>query len=574
MATKPNQNRASDSQERPSEKIEREPRQRGVTAEMADFSLADRESDSHREVLRREVEKDPALKRPGYLDAAEKFAPELQQHREVLEQATGTIEDDEKLKHTLDRMQKFQNDGKKLKWLMGKKGGQGLSTTKQFFDAVAVKYVTDEGTEGKKKARMKTFAEVMGETQEKNGLKKVLQNLRLWVSHPVEFFKYLSVRSKRKELLTYVTLERIGGKCKDIADEALEKVDEAKVIADRTRETRGKLSTMHKERKLVASGSVENLASKSNKKFKNILEKIAHDGPEKFTEKISAEAQNTVRQVEALGPAGVRAVEQGRFHGLRLRPTGAGLAITFSILALKDAFHSLRKENFGEFKAKVTHNKWWSDMAEILPVVGSVQSYKRLNDFSTGLPQWARWAEFGINAGLDGLFIIPIGLGFVAGGVPGAALTGIRAAIGKVSTMGVKGIAKAGMKKGLQETAELGLKEAGKTGLKEGAEAGVEKGSVRVATREATREISKNIFQRMTPSNWKALWPHVRWQLGFEAIFAGAVWAWDNFAKQKTIEVSTNIALDQLSPQQRRGVEMVQKMRHSAATDDQLPMAA
>ena len=426
------------------------------------------------------------------------------------------------------------------------------SPWKQKMDDKVDKYVTYD--EEKKKMRFMNFSEVIGEDgEEKNILKKIWQI----VSHPWEYLKYWFYSREKEEFVRYA----YARKGMEYAEKGLEVAKTGETVVEETGETRTKVGVAKKAGVEGVKGSYE-AAKISSEKWSATAEerfrKIAQDGPEKFTEKMSSSAQKMTEEIESLGPAGIKAVEQGKFRGFSLRHSLTGTTIAFSFLTCKEAFRAIRHGDAGEFTAEVTSSKWWGDMAELLPVVGSIQSFRRLDDYSTGLPDWARWGEFLVNAGLDTLFLAPIVVGTIAGGLPGAGFAAARVGIGKGATTGIKSIAKMFGKKALKEGAELGIEK----GAKEVVIKGAEKSAVRLTAKESAILLSKNILKKMSPQNWKSLWPYIKWQAGMEVALMAVGWAWDNFAREKTIEIGTNVAMKNMTPIEQKAAKMaLGKMR-------------
>ncbi|MCF7905744.1 hypothetical protein K9L63_00950 [Candidatus Gracilibacteria bacterium] len=546
-----------------------------VTKEVIDSSLESADAGSRLEVLDTDVTRN----QKKMLRVAESFVPGFSQNKDTIEQYAGKLSSEKEMQITAQNIEQIQKKEKLFSFLLhlgsGKKGVSEKPLA--IFDSLSEKYI---GRDEKNKRKFLSFAEVVGEDpEEKNVLKKI------WsvICHPLEALKYLFFSQYKKELMAYNFVRDTEDNIEQAVQKGEEIKDETQNVLHQTEETRNRVTSLRKSGgKLEIKQDFETAKLRSQKwqrEAEERLRMIAQDGPEKFAEKMSGSATKTMQDIESMGAAGVRAVEKGKFSGFSIRHTASGAAIAFSILTLKDAFRSLRHGgNLDELKAEVTQTGWWGDMAELLPVVGSVKSLDRLDDYSTGMPAWARWAEFGLNVGLDGLFIVPIAVGTLAGGLPGAGLAFARAGIGKGATTGIRSIAKMFGKKGLKEMAELGTEKLGKMGLKEGAEKlgkealgeGVEKaakkGAVKLSAREAGLELTKGILKKMTPKNWKTLWP-VLWkqgaiQGGMEGLFSVVDWSWDNFAKRKTIQIATNTAMGQLTPGQRKTVQTVQKLRH------------
>ncbi|MCF7830888.1 hypothetical protein K9M41_02745 [Candidatus Gracilibacteria bacterium] len=507
---------------------------------------------------------------------SEKLAPELRQHRETIEKSVGAFQDEKELKDTLDSLERFQRERETLSWIVGK-SSSALETPKDLFDNIVDKYVDSESTVGGHfTPKFRTFAEVIGEDpEEKNVFKRIL-----WViKHPIEFVKYHTVKQKRKELLLYSTAEYLGGKVKESAEKGLEIEQEVEVAWDETKESRNRLAAMRlngkqqrsiEKRRLKATKEVE----KFKAKMQDNLQKTAQFGPEKLSWRMADDTEKIAQKLSKLGPEGIELAQ--KCPGLKVRHGRAGTVLAFSSYTIKEA---IQAKSFGGAVAAVTSRSFLSEAAEMLPVWGSIKSFQRLTDYSTGISKTGRWLEFGLNIGLDAwtaismvpAIIATIGT-FGAGSISIPAILAARGVAGKAVT---KLIARKFTKEGLEELATIGLKKGSKFLGEEGGE-GILKTAEKTITKEAKEiggksltkagakevalQASKNILSKMTPKNWQSLWPLIRWQLGYEVLASGVGWALTNFPiKEKAIQVAENQVRSNLSEQQNRVIDIAKE---------------
>ena len=192
---------------------------------------------------------------------------------------------------------------------------------------------------------------------------------------------------------------------------------------------------------------------------------------------------------------------------------------------------AIRSGSLGNFPETISNSNLW---LEAIPGVGSWKSMKRLFT-NNGDPLWAKLTEAGVNLVGDGILIAGIVGSVITFGASGVAGVTGRAAL----VAGAKGlIKKQVLKQSLKQVAEKGVtkfatkegrQELGKMALKGSGKVALQTGKVTL-----TMSILEEAFKRFFPT-------------------------------EKVTTVATNIALDQLNPQQRRLVQMGLKAKNKIA---------
>jgi hypothetical protein len=235
-------------------------------------------------------------------------------------------------------------------------------------------------------------------------------------------------------------------------------------------------------------------------------------------------------------------------------------------MTMKEA---LRSRSFGEFSATVTKSSWLLSTAELLPIIGSIQSARRLNDNSLGTSKGMRWAELGINLGLDAFTLLTLGAG-----------TGV--------AMGARALLKGGTKVAAKAGTKALAKKAGKEMLEGGAEMVVKKGGKKQATKASNKLLAKSIakssgkmtqesattlikgtLRKTSAKGWRKVWGHMPWKhAGYEGVTEGASWSWNKFGpkNQTFAQTAVNVGMKKvLTTNQARVVNMVRGGMRKAA---------
>ncbi len=433
------------------------------------------------------------------------------EERETLAKYNQEWGDETKLQKRLDNLESLQKDGDKLKGFLGKKGSKGIPES-ELFDRLLDKYtVRDSGG-----SRFYSFEEVIGESESTNPFKK------LWmiITHPMEYFKYMQIKKRfEKELLLCRTGREIGGKIKEKVDKGVHLVREAK---------EGVRNVMDP---LKENPATKTAVRSLTTKFKEQSKLIFKHGRKVSPDQIAHETKTLMNQISREGiekgkGSFYKAVQKGKMPGFTIKTTGKYMVIEVLSRGLLDA---IRSGSLGNFPETISNSNIW---IEAIPGVGSFKSVKRLFT-NNGDPLWAKLTEAGVNLVGDGILIAGIVGSVVTFGASGAAGVAGRAAL----VSGAKGlIKKQVLKQSLKNVAEKGItKVATKEGRKELAKGALKgsgkalKGSGKVALQTGkftlTMSLLEEAFQRFFPT-------------------------------EKVTTVATNIALDQLNPQQRRLVDM------------------
>jgi hypothetical protein len=295
-------------------------------------------------------------------------------------------------------------------------------------------------------------------------------------------------------------------------------------------------------RDTIKNPALRAFISRKNMKIKNIMQDMPKLGPEKFPAKLSAEyAKLNKEGLAKFGKEWIHAVQHGNvpgvelvdgkgakiLRGAKINGLKVGGRIAFFRVTAQTLKEAIRARNWGKFKATVTSSTWISNTAEMLPIYGTIASFKRLNDFSTGTSETFRKFEFGLNLAFDLMMIIPFILAEgVSFGFATPFLLAIRGAAGK----GIKFLAKYLVKsprimkwiaKNIPKLAEKAVakyeartveKIAGKTITKK-----VEKSSTKEAVEMGAKTVGKStkIFTK------KQIWKEIKWVAGESAIMEG-----------------------------------------------------
>ncbi len=490
----------------------------------------------------------------------------MSENQEVVDEFYDTFNDEKKLGKKLDEYEKLQKNTKWLSRVFGKETS-GNSNAREKMDMVINKYVSDEREtlkNGTEQWKMKTFEEVMGKGSSLN----IFQKLWLRITHPIEYAKYAAVQKKAKYLRFGKSADRFADKAKTALDEGREKVEYGKKMFDQTKEEQRKVMTHMKIVKLRNKEALrlERVNKKWNLKNKDLTTHIPKLGGPKYVNKYTNLAQETVGEINKLGDVGVDAVRKGKFPGIKMKMVGKASVISVSVMTIKEA---LRSRSFGEFGATVTKSSWLLSAAELLPIIGSIQSARRIGDNSLGTSKGMQWAEFGINLGLDAFTLLTLGTG------TGVAM-GVRALLKggtKVATkVGTKALAKKVGKEIIEEGAEMVIKKGGKkqaTNVSNKLLAQSVSKSVGKMTQKQATELLKTTLRKTSAKKGKDLWKFLPWkQAGYEGVTEGASWSWDKYGpKNKTIaQVAVNVGMKKiLTKNQARVVNMVRGGMRKAA---------
>jgi hypothetical protein len=473
--------------------------------------------------------------------------------------------DEKKLNKASGMWEKAEKNKKLLKWIIrDETDNDVLENVGNLVERVASKYVKEEVNEktGETELQIKSFEEVLGE-EESSGF---FEKLKLITTNPIEFAKYMVVKFKLKDALFQAKdIAELTEKCEAIKKEAELRIDQAHNIVDDSKGTIKRFQKTHAERKIANKLSQKKLAKlhqiKGNfeKESRELANNMGKLGAEKFAQKqnklflkYGAEFANQG------GPVTERFLRNNKQLGFGVK--GGMVYVGFQMG--KEFFHSLVKGDWKGFQETMKDPTWYSEVAEALPIWGSIKSFERLDDYSSDLPTWTRWAEFGINAGLDAVAIVPFILGTVFGGIGGVGVLGARAAIGRSASMGIKGIAKWFGKKGGKELLEQSVQGLVEKGTKEMLEEGVQTmtklGTKKTLTKISTQSVGKKILAKMTPQNWEDGWKSLLYLVKKQGQWAllneMALFSWEKFGPDK--EDVVEFAMDQsLSDTQKKFVQ-------------------
>ena len=285
---------------------------------------------------------------------------------------------------------------------------------------------------------------------------------------------------------------------------------------------------------------------------------MAKWGPEKYACKMTELSQKGVRDVSKMGPEAIKAVGAGKVPGMKLGRVGTASFISVGVITMKEA---LRSRSFGEFSAKVTETSWLLSAAELLPIVGTIRSAGRLNDNSLGTSKGMRWAELGINVGLDIFTLATLGTG---AGVAAGARAMLKGGTKVATKVGTRALAKKVGKELLEEGTEMVVKKGAKRQTmkvsdKLIAESLAKSGGKMV--KKSSLTLLKTTLRKTPAKGWKKIWGHMPWkQAGYEGVTEGASWSWDKFGpKNQTIaQAAVNVGMKKvLTTNQARVVNMV-----------------
>ncbi len=489
----------------------------------------------------------------------------MQGDKEVSDEFYETFNDEEKLGKKINEFEKLKNNKSWLLKVLGK-GGSGDSATKEQMGDIIDKYVSDERIETKdgKQWKMKTFEEVMGK-----GKLNWFQTLWLQFKHPIEFGMWKAAQEQAKYLRFGKSAERFSEKAEEVKEEGQEKLEYGKEVFDQTKEEQRKVLTQMRVVKLENKEKLKEVTKFKNKwnaDMKNANMNIAKLGPEKYSEKIADISKKGVRDVNKIGPEAVKAVGAGKVPGMNIKKVGAASVISVGVMTMKAA---LRSRSFGEFGATVTNSSWLWSAAELLPIVGTIRSAQRLNNNSLGTSKGMRWAELGINLGLDAFTVLTLGTGAgIAAGARLALKGGTKVAV----KVGAKALAKKAGKELLEEGAEAGIKavakkEAGNVSNKVVAGSIAKTGAK--ATQQSALATMKTTFSKITGKTWKKVWGHMPWKhAGYEGVSEGASWSFNKFGpRNKTFaQAAVDVGMKQvLTKNQTRVINMVRGGARKAA---------
>gem|GEM_PF-6703445 len=479
--------------------------------------------------------------------------------KEVVDEFYETFNDEKKLGKQLDEYEKLKMNESWLLKVMGN-GNGGNSDTRDKMGAIIDKYVSDEritAKDGTTQWEMKTFEEVMGKDKNMNFISKFWFRL----THPIEYAKYMAVQKQAKYLRFGKSADKFADKVETIKDEGSEKLEYGKKVFDQTKEEKRKVMTQMRAIKIEKReklGEFTKFKEKWSADMKNANKNIATWGPEKYNDEIAKLSKRGVKDIQKMGPEAIQAVGAGKVPGMKLGKVGSVSMISVGVMTLKEA---LRSRSFGEFSATVTESNWLWSVAELLPIIGTIRSAGRLNDESLGTSKGMRWAELGINVGLDVFTVLTLGLG--SGAAAGIRVL-LKGGTKGISKLGAKALAKKAGKELFEEGVEMTVKKTGKKEIGTVSEKVISKSIAKAGaktTKETALSTMKTTLSKTTGKSWKKVWGHMPWKhAGYEGITEGASFSWNKFGppNQTFAQAAVNVGMKAtLTSNQMRAVNMV-----------------
>ncbi|MCF7812257.1 hypothetical protein K9M59_01495 [Candidatus Gracilibacteria bacterium] len=439
-------------------------------------------------------------------------------HNDKIDEAWHLLENEEQLKTRLDRLQDMKNNYEKYENILRKFNIAGGGSAGAVLDTLTENFLVEDPKTGK--FRMRSWGEMAKdrflEKWEDDGLWSVFTGS--WEVLKMSL-AYKSLKKYEKELILYKTGKEVGGAMK-------EKVEEVSITVNEAKNTAQNVLEPIKENPATREAS-RNAMGKFKEKMKNIFRHKRTVDPLQLKNEIQQLSQETIREGMTKGKLSFVKQFAGK-HGFTFRTSGKFIAV--EVLS-KGLLESLRTGDISAFPETITSS---SVLMEAIPGVGSWKSVERL--FSdNGDPFWTKILDAGMNV---------VGDGILLAGIIGAIPTlGGSLAAGTAGRMGIVGagkqILKTGMKSGLKTTLKEGgeklvTKKLGKQIFKEGTEEIIEKKGKQGFLKEIVKSTGKwTLTGHMLEEAFGVLFPE------------GTV-----------TRVATDIALDQLPPQQRRLVQM------------------
>lgn len=441
-------------------------------------------------------------------------------NNDKVDEAWKVLENEEQLKSQLDKLDKLKLDYGKYKHLLSRpKGESGFFSEESFDSFVDGMLIEDEKT-GKWKMRSlpSILLEKFQAEWENEGVWGVFTGT--WESIKA-LGKYLSLKRYEKELVLAKTGFEVGGEMK-------KRVEEVRVNVHDAKETIHNITDPLKENPITKSAT-RNVVSRLKESGKSLFKNGKTINSQEFLTETKTLFNKTISEGVQMGKGSfIKEIAQHKVPGMNLRMSGKFIAVEVLSRSLLEA---IRTGNLGDFPETLMSSNTW---IEAIPGVGSWHSVKRL--FSdNGDPLWAKVLDAGMNVVGDGMLVAGIVGSVFTFGASGAAGVGGRAALiagGRklLRTFTMKEIKSTIKKQGIKALS----KEAGEEVFEEGAKAVVK------------QQGKKSFLKEVVLSTGK-------WTLGMHAmeeIFQQI------FPDGYVTNVVTDIALDQLTPQQRRLVEM------------------